>query len=70
MEQSKGLEKKLRERTRKTFLETLETEAMAHFIKKIEKEGKWETIIDGLMNRRTDPYSVVEKILADELKDH
>ncbi len=68
LEQSQGLEKKLRERARKTFLEILETEAMAHFIKTIEKEGQWDKITDDLVNRRTDPYSLAEKIMAEELR--
>ncbi len=70
LEQSRGLEAKWRERTKKTFLEILETEAMAHFIEKIEKEGKWESILDDLMNRRTDPYSLTEEMIASELKNH
>jgi len=68
LEQSKVLEKKLRERARATFLEILETEVMTHFIEKIEKEGKWETIIDELMNRQTDPYSIAERLIEEELK--
>jgi hypothetical protein len=44
---------------------------MAHFLEKMEKEGQWDKIIDDLMNRRTDPYSVAEKFMAEELnKDH
>ena len=71
LEQSQTLEKKLRERTKAAFLEVLETEVMAHFIQKMEKEGEWGTIIDDLMKRRTDPYSVVERMMAKELiKDH
>src|SRR4030043_479869 len=70
LEQSQGLEKKLRERTKKTFLEILETETMAYFIEKIEKEGQWEIVINDLMNRRTDPYSLAEKIMTSELKNH
>jgi len=68
LEQNKSLEKKLRERTKTTFLEILESEVMAHFIEKMEKEGQWDKIIDGLINRRIDPYSVAEKIMAEELK--
>jgi LAO/AO transport system kinase len=68
LEQSKGLEKKLKQRTKTTFLEILETEAMSHFIEKMEKDGEWDKIIDDLMNRRTDPYSVAEKIMADQLR--
>lgn len=70
LEQSQALEIKLRKRTKTTFLEILETEVMAHFIEKMEKEGQWDKIIDDLMNRRTDPYSVVQKMMASELKDH
>jgi len=68
LEQNKSLGKKLRERTKTTFLEILESEVMAHFIEKMEKEGQWDKIIDGLINRRIDPYSVAEKIMAEELK--
>jgi len=66
-EQSQTLEKKLKERTKATFLEILESEVMTHFVEKMEKEGKWEGLIDDLMNRRTDPYSVVERMMAEEL---
>jgi LAO/AO transport system kinase len=70
LEQNNVLEKKLRERTKTTFLEILESEVMAHFIEKMEKEGQWDKIIDDLMNRRIDPYSVAEKVMAEELKSH
>jgi len=68
LEKNKALEKKLRERTKTTFLEILESEVMAHFTEKMEKAGEWDKIIDDLMNRRTDPYSVAEKIMAEQLK--
>jgi LAO/AO transport system kinase len=68
LEQANVFEKKLRERTKTTFLEILESEVMAHFMEKMEKEGQWDKIIDDLMNRRTDPYSVAEKIITEELK--
>jgi LAO/AO transport system kinase len=70
LEQNNALEKKLRERTKTTFLEILGSEVMAHFVESIEKEGKWEKIVDDLMNRRTDPYSLAERIMAEELKTH
>jgi LAO/AO transport system kinase len=70
LEQSQALEKKLKERTKATLLEILKTEVAAYFIEKIEKEGKWETILDDLMKRRIDPYSVAERLMADELKKH
>jgi LAO/AO transport system kinase len=70
LEQNKLLERKLRERTKTTFLEILESEVMTHFVEKLEKEGEWEKTIDDLMNRRTDPYSLAQRIMADELKNH
>jgi LAO/AO transport system kinase len=70
LEQNNVLEKKLRERTKTTFLEILESEVMAHFIEKMEKEGQWDKIIDDLMNRRIDPYSVAERIMSEELTKH
>jgi LAO/AO transport system kinase len=70
LEQNQTLEKKLRERTKAAFLEILESEVMTHFVDKMEKEGKWESLIEDLMKRRTDPYSVVERMLSEELKKH
>jgi LAO/AO transport system kinase len=70
LEQSQALEKKLRERAKATFLEVLETEVMAHFIEKMDQEGQWNKIVDDLVNRRTDPYSIAEKMMAEELRDH
>ncbi len=69
LEQGRGLEKKRRERTKATFLAILETELMSHFIERMEKEGGWDQIIDDLTTRRTDPYSVVERMMAEQLKD-
>jgi hypothetical protein len=43
---------------------------MTHFVEKMEKEGKWESLIDDLTKRRTDPYTVVERMMAEELKKH
>ncbi len=70
LEQSRGLEKKRRERTKSTFLEILETEVMSHFIERMQRKGEWDKIMDDLTNRRIDPYSVAEKIMAEQLKDH
>jgi LAO/AO transport system kinase len=67
LEQNNVLKRKLRERTKTAFLEILESEVMVHLIERIEKEGEWEKIIDDLMNRRIDPYSLAEKVMAGEL---
>lgn len=67
IEQSQVLEKKLKERTKAIFLEILGNEVMAHFLEKMEREGKWEPLMDDLIIRRTDPYSAVERMMAEEL---
>lgn len=69
LEQSHALEKKLRERAKATFLEVLESEVMSRFIEKMEKGKGWEGILDDLMKRRIDPYSLAEKIMAEEFKN-
>ncbi|MDI6764355.1 MAG: methylmalonyl Co-A mutase-associated GTPase MeaB [Thermodesulfobacteriota bacterium] len=69
LEHGQALEKKLKERAKATFLEVLKTEVMSHFIQKMEKDGEWERILDDLMKRRTDPYSLAEKMMAEELRD-
>lgn len=69
LEQSHALEKKLRERAKATFLEVLETEVMSRFVQKIEIKGQWDCILDDLTKRRRDPYSLAEKLMAEELKN-
>ena len=70
LQQSQAFNHRLKERARATFLEILESEVMSHFMTKIEKEGRWEKIVDDLADRRIDPYSVVEKLMADEFENH
>ncbi len=67
LEQTRAMEEKTRERAKAAFLGILESEVMAHFIQKINRDGKWKTILDDLASRRADPYSIVEAIMADEL---
>ncbi|MEI9476824.1 MAG: methylmalonyl Co-A mutase-associated GTPase MeaB [Deltaproteobacteria bacterium] len=64
--QSKALERKLRERTKTTFLQILQSEVIDRFIRKIEKEGQWDKIINDLMERRTDPYSLTQHMMMIE----
>jgi len=70
LEISQTLEKKRRERMKTTFIEILKSEVMAHFIEKMEKDGRWETILNDLMNCWTDPYTAAERIISEELKTH
>jgi LAO/AO transport system kinase len=67
LEQSDILKKRLRERMKTTFFEILESEVMAHFVERLKAEGRWDKIIDDLINRRIDPYSMAESIIAEEL---
>lgn len=67
LEQSKGLEKKLREKTKVTFLEILRSEVMDHLVHKMEKHGSWNKLLDDLIARRIDPYSAAKKIIHEEL---
>jgi LAO/AO transport system kinase len=69
MEQTPGLEKKLRERVKTTFLGILQTEVMARFIEKIDKQGKWDEMVNNLMERRTDPYTLAEKIIKEQMTE-
>jgi LAO/AO transport system kinase len=69
LEQSRVFEKKLRERAEAMLLDVLESEVMSRFTKKIEKEGEWDRIVDDLVHRRTDPYSVAEKMITEEMKE-
>ena len=48
------------------LLEILQTEMMAYFSEKLEKEGRWNAIIDALGKGQSDPYSVVKEIMATE----
>ena len=71
LEKTQAIKERMRERAKATFLGILETEVMAHFIQKIDKEGKWEAILNDLMGKQTDPYTIAEKLMAEELiNDH
>ena len=70
LEQSEAMKEKMRERAKATFLGILESEVMSHFLRKIERDGKWKAILDDLASRRTDPYSLVEQMMAREIINH
>jgi hypothetical protein len=40
---------------------------MSHLIQRLDRDGKWKTILDDLASRRADPYTLVEEIVATEL---
>ena len=70
MKESGGGAKKLRERTRAALLDILETEVMTHLERKITAGGRWEAVLDDLVTRRKDPYSVAEAYLTEELTSY
>jgi LAO/AO transport system kinase len=67
LEQGEDFRKKVREKVKEAFLEVLETEAISYFTQKIEREGRWDTILNDLTEKRVDPYSLVERLMAEEL---
>lgn len=66
LEQSGGLDRKLRARKKAIFLEILQGELMNHFVAAIEKKGQWDQIIDDLIEKRMDPYSLVKRLMMEE----
>ena len=64
LEQSNAFKKKLRDRTETIFREILKGKVLDHITEKIQTSGEWETLIDDVMNRRADPYSLAEKIMS------
>jgi len=64
LEQSNAFKKKLRDRTETIFREILKSKVLDHITEKIQTSGEWETLIDDVMNRRADPYSLAEKIMS------
>lgn len=66
LEQSGGLDRKLRTRKKAIFLEILQNELMNHFVAAIEEKGKWDQIIDDLIEKRIDPYSLVKRLMMEE----
>jgi len=67
VEKSNVFEKKRKERMKKIFIGILESELIAHFAGKIEKELNWDGIIDNLVNRNIDPYTEAERVIFEVL---
>lgn len=66
--QTRVMEQKLRERAKVTFLQVLQSEVMGRFIQKIETEGQWDRITGDLVEKRTDPYSLAQRLMSDEFR--
>jgi LAO/AO transport system kinase len=65
---SEHLEKKNAERTKLEFLSVLSSELMDSVMAGLKKDKRLDKIIDDLIKKKVNPYSVVEKILDEKLK--
>ena len=61
-------ERKIIERTKLEFLSVLGSELMESIVKRLKKDKRLDKIIEDLIRRKGNPYSIVEKILEEELK--
>jgi LAO/AO transport system kinase len=68
LEQSGGMEQKKKERVKTMFFELLKHEVMANLTERMGRQGSWDTLLDDLVERRKDPYSVAKGLIAGELK--
>jgi LAO/AO transport system kinase len=64
-----ALEKHLQERVRREFQELLREELSERVLEALEREGRMDEIIAQLAGKEADPYSVVEGILKERLKN-
>jgi LAO/AO transport system kinase len=62
--QTPAMERKLKERAKVTFLQILQSEVMGYFSQQIEEKGQWENIVGDLVERRTDPYSLAQRMMG------
>ncbi len=65
---SDHFEKKIVERTRWEFLSILGSELTDNIVERLKKDKRLDKIIDDLIKRKTNPYSIVERILEGELR--
>jgi LAO/AO transport system kinase len=65
---SEHFEKKNAERTKLEFLSVLSSELMDSVMAGLKKDKRLDKIIDDLIKKKVNPYSVVEKILDEKLK--
>jgi LAO/AO transport system kinase len=66
LEEGSGMAEKQKERMKLAFLKTLEDMLMEHFSAKIDREGLWGSILPDLIERRSDPYTLAERIMREE----
>jgi LAO/AO transport system kinase len=65
---SDHFQKKILERTKWEFLCILESELRNTIVERLKKDRRLDKIIDDLRRRKSNPYSIVQEILEEELK--
>jgi len=68
LESSNGLASKLKEQMKMIFLKVLESMVMDHFLGKIERQRLWDSILNDLIEKRSDPYTLAERIISEEFQ--
>jgi LAO/AO transport system kinase len=68
LESSNGLASKLKEQMKMIFLKVLESMVMDHFLDKIERQRLWNSILNDLIEKRSDPYTLAERIISEEFQ--
>jgi LAO/AO transport system kinase len=64
---SSAIENFLSEKCARTFMEMLKDRLFAEVFIPIKSDGRFKSILEDLVARRTDPYTVVESIVAEHL---
>ena len=68
LEESGQLVKRRRERLQREVMELLIIRLTNHITSKLDQQGEMDQLIEKMMDKEIDPYSLVEKLLAENLK--
>ncbi len=61
-------EERKRQRAEGKFLDILRDILLRETVERLRREGRWEGLLEELRGRRVDPYSAVEKVVAEVLR--
>jgi LAO/AO transport system kinase len=64
LKSSGSLQRLTEERNSKLFIDTLRDELFDRVFRSIEGTGKYREILDGMRDRKIDPYTAVEQVLS------
>jgi LAO/AO transport system kinase len=57
-----------RQRIRGKFMEILRDSLFQEAVERLQRDERWEALMEDLGQRRIDPYSAMEKVMGDLLK--